>query len=117
MMLVWIPSLILLAHLLWREGVGRRTDRGDRLRHLFLSLGLEFEDQPPIPKPNSQIQLTAENTPTVAFLRYLHKSREPTRARCAGKTDAAAAKFAVNCNQGVLNAVGSLFDRHRENCS
>ena len=43
MMLVWMPSLILLAYLLWREGVGHRTDGGDRLRSLFLSHGLEFE--------------------------------------------------------------------------
>ena len=47
MMLVWMPSLILLAYLLWREAVGHRTDRGDRLRSVFLSHGLEFEDQPP----------------------------------------------------------------------
>ena len=47
MMLAWMPSLILLAYLLWREGVGHRTDGGDRLRSLFLSHGLEFEDQPP----------------------------------------------------------------------
>jgi hypothetical protein len=49
MILVWMPSLILLAYLLWREGVGHRTDRDDRLRSLFLSHGLEFEDQPPNP--------------------------------------------------------------------
>jgi hypothetical protein len=47
MMLAWMPSLILLAYLLWREGVGHRNDRGDRLRSLFLSHGLEFEDHPP----------------------------------------------------------------------
>jgi hypothetical protein len=59
MLLVWMPSLILLAYFLWREGVGRRTDRGDRLRHLFLSHGLEFEDQPPNPgaqQPNPTVR-------------------------------------------------------------
>jgi hypothetical protein len=60
MMLVWIPSLILLAHLLWREGLGRRTDRGDRLRLLFLSHGLEFEDQPP--NPGAQHERRANNS-------------------------------------------------------
>ena len=62
MMLVWMPSLILLAYLLWREGVGHRTDRGDRLRSLFLSHGLEFEDQPP--NPDAQ-----QSNPTVRSVR------------------------------------------------
>jgi hypothetical protein len=50
MMLVWMPSLILLAYLLWREGVGLGADNRDaRLRSLFLSHGLELDDQPPNP--------------------------------------------------------------------
>ena len=87
MMLAWMPSLILLAYLLWREGVGHRTDRGDRLRSLFLSHGLEFGINHLIPTLNNQIQPSAENTRTVAqnrasrtrrsFRQYLPGSNTP----------------------------------------
>jgi hypothetical protein len=36
-MLAWTPSLVLLAFLLWREGMGLKRD-------------LEFDDQPPYAK-------------------------------------------------------------------
>jgi hypothetical protein len=46
-MLALTPSLVLLAFLLWREGIGLRSNS-------------EFDRQPPIPRPNSQIQPAIE---------------------------------------------------------
>jgi hypothetical protein len=44
MVLAWTPIIILLAFLIWREGNGLGADRTARLRSLFASHGLEFED-------------------------------------------------------------------------
>ena len=43
MVLGWMPILVLFAYLLWRE-IG--ADQDARLRSLFSSHGLEFDDQP-----------------------------------------------------------------------
>ena len=39
-MLAWMPSLILLAYLLWREEARLRADRETQLRSLFSAYGL-----------------------------------------------------------------------------
>jgi hypothetical protein len=38
-MLAWTPSLVLLAFLLWRDGIGLRQ----------VDAGLAFDDEPPYP--------------------------------------------------------------------
>ena len=77
MMLAWMPSLILLAYLLWREGVGHRTDRGDRLRSLFLSHGLEFGINHLIRTLDDQIKFTGDRRQLANLIRRTRRYLRP----------------------------------------
>jgi hypothetical protein len=60
-MLAWTPSLFLLAVLLWREGIGSNID-------------LEFDDQPPYPKPSSRVQPPIDMTTAAKKGHFNHRS-------------------------------------------